>query len=200
MRTFLFSLFLLLSLDAAAAGSTASPGATKSHASVELETSQGKIVLELDAKKAPKTVENFLQYAREGFYNGTIFHRVIPGFMIQGGGFTPDMAEKPTRPPIENEAKNRLKNQRGSIAMARLPDPHSASAQFFINLVDNRNLDFPSFDGWGYTVFGKVTEGMDVVDKIAKSATGRQGPHENVPREPIIIKSVSIISEEGSTP
>jgi peptidyl-prolyl cis-trans isomerase A (cyclophilin A) len=183
-------LLLLLFLLAASLGASAAPR-------VELQTSQGKIVLELDAKKAPKTVANFLQYAKEGFYEGTIFHRVIPNFMIQGGGLTPDMVQKPTRTPVENEAKNGLRNKRGTIAMARLSDPHSASTQFFINLIDNRNLDSTSaFDGWGYTVFGKVTEGMDIVDKIAKSPTGRRSPHEDVPLEPIIIQSVTILSEE----
>lgn len=163
---------------------------------VELETNQGKIVLELNNAKAPKSVANFLQYAREGFYNGTVFHRVIPGFMIQGGGFDPKMNQKETREPIENEAKNGLRNSRGTIAMARRPDPNSATAQFFINLVDNKNLDYPSFDGWGYAVFGKVTEGMEVVDKIAKVSTGRLGPHQDVPKEPVIIQSVKIISEK----
>ncbi|MDD3482014.1 peptidylprolyl isomerase [Azovibrio restrictus] len=163
---------------------------------VELETNQGKIVLELNNAKAPKSVANFLQYARDGFYNGTVFHRVIPGFMIQGGGFDPEMNQKETRAPIENEAKNGLRNSRGTIAMARRPDPNSATAQFFINLVDNRNLDYPSFDGWGYAVFGKVTGGMEVVDKIAKVSTGRSGPHQDVPKEPIIIQSVKIISEK----
>lgn len=163
---------------------------------VELETNQGKIVLELNNAKAPKSVANFLQYARDGFYNGTVFHRVIPGFMIQGGGFDPEMNQKETRAPIENEAKNGLRNSRGTIAMARRPDPNSATAQFFINLVDNKNLDYPSFDGWGYAVFGKVTGGMEVVDKIAKVSTGRSGPHQDVPKEPIIIQSVKIISEK----
>jgi cyclophilin family peptidyl-prolyl cis-trans isomerase len=169
---------------------------TQAAPTVEIQTSQGKITLELNAKRAPKTVENFLQYARSGFYDGTVFHRVIPDFMIQGGGFTPDMQQKPTQPPVENEAKNGLRNQRGSVAMARTGDPHSATVQFFINHADNRNLDYPSFDGWGYAVFGKVTNGMDVVDKIAKVATGRVGPHQDVPVEPIIIQSVKIISEK----
>jgi peptidyl-prolyl cis-trans isomerase A (cyclophilin A) len=163
---------------------------------VEIGTSQGRIVLELDAKKAPKTVENFLRYAKSGFYRGTVFHRVIPGFMIQGGGFEPGMKQKATQSSIENEAKNGLKNRRGSIAMARTSDPHSATAQFFINLVDNGNLDYPSFDNWGYAVFGKVTEGMDVVDKIAAVQTARVGPFENVPVEPVIIQSVTVLSEK----
>lgn len=163
---------------------------------VEMITSHGRIVLELNDKKAPKSVANFLQYARDGFYNGTVFHRVIPGFMIQGGGFDARMNQKETRDPIENEARNGLRNTRGSIAMARRGDPNSATAQFFINHVDNPNLDYPSFDGWGYAVFGKVTEGMDVVEKIARVPTGSMGPHQNVPKEPVIIQSVKIISEK----
>ena len=163
---------------------------------MEINTSQGKIVLELNADKAPKTVENFLQYAQSGFYDGTIFHRVIPGFMIQGGGFEPAMTQKKTRAPIDNEAKNGLKNARGAISMARTGAPHSATAQFFINLVENQSLDYPSFDGWGYAVFGKVVEGMDVVDKIAGVATGRSGPHQDVPIEPVIILSVTLPPEK----
>jgi len=163
---------------------------------VEMQTSMGRIVIELDAAKAPKTVENFLQYAKDGFFTGTIFHRVMDGFMIQGGGFTKDMEQKATNKNIENEAKNGLKNLRGSIAMARTQDPHSATAQFFINHKDNAMLDYPSRDGWGYAVFGKVTEGLDVVDKIAKVATGNRGGHQNVPLEPIVIQSVKIIPEK----
>lgn len=164
--------------------------------SVALETSQGRIVLQLDAAKAPETVANFLEYVRSGFYKGTIFHRVIPGFMIQGGGFVPDMAQKATRPPIKNEAANGLKNLRGTIAMARTNNPHSATAQFFINVVDNANLDYPSFDGWGYAVFGKVTEGMAVVDKIVAVPTRNYGGHQDVPASPILIKSVTILPEK----
>lgn len=165
---------------------------------VEMITSQGKIVIELNAEKAPKSVANFLQYAREGFYNGTIFHRVIPGFMIQGGGFDEKMNQKPTRAPIENEAANGLKNKRGTIAMARTNDPHSATAQFFINHVDSDFLDFrsPSGSGWGYAVFGQVKEGMEVIDKIAKVPTGNAGFHQNVPQTPIVIQSVKILSEK----
>ncbi len=164
---------------------------------VELKTSQGNIVVELYADKAPKTVANFLQYVKEGFYGGTIFHRVIDGFMIQGGGFDRDMREKPkTRAPIENEAGNGLKNDAGTLAMARTPNPHSASAQFFINLKDNGFLNYrePTTQGYGYAVFGKVTRGMDVVTKIAKVATASSGQHQNVPREPVIIESVTVIS------
>ncbi|MDR2625369.1 MAG: peptidyl-prolyl cis-trans isomerase [Zoogloeaceae bacterium] len=163
---------------------------------VEINTNQGKIILELDAKKAPKTVENFLAYAKSGFYDGTIFHRVIAGFMIQGGGLDSDLRPRDTRASIENEAKNGLKNKRGSISMARTGEPHSATSQFFINLVDNDNLDYPSFDGWGYAVFGKVAEGMDVVDKIAGVQTKRAGPHQDVPVEPVVILSVTLLSEK----
>ncbi len=163
---------------------------------VELKTSHGVIVLELDAAKAPKTAENFVQYVREGFYNGTVFHRVIDGFMIQGGGFTPDMRQKSTRAPIQNEAKNGLKNVAGSIAMARTGDPHSASAQFFINLKDNGFLDYPGQDGWGYAVFGKVVQGQDVVQKIGKAATGNAGGHQNVPKSPIVLESARLIEKK----
>lgn len=163
---------------------------------VELQTSQGTILIELDSEKAPKTVQNFLQYAKDGFYNGTIFHRVMDGFMIQGGGLSKDMGEKPTHTPIPNEAKNGLKNQRGTIAMARRPDPHSATAQFFINHKDNSMLDYPGQDGWGYAVFGKVVQGLDVVDKIAKVPTGNRGMHQNVPLEPVVIQSVKILSDK----
>jgi peptidyl-prolyl cis-trans isomerase B (cyclophilin B) len=156
---------------------------------VTLETTKGNIVLDLDAAKAPKTVENFLQYVRSGHYDGTIFHRVIPGFMAQGGGFAPDMSQKPTRAPIQNEADNGLGNARGTIAMARTSDPHSASAQFFINVSDNAGLNHSGKNpqGWGYAVFGKVVEGMDVVDQIVKAPRGRSGFHDDVPKEPIVI-------------
>ncbi len=163
---------------------------------VEMQTNLGRMVIELDDAKAPATVKNFLAYANEGFYSGTVFHRVIHGFMIQGGGFTADMAQKPTRAPIQNEAKNGLKNARGTIAMARTQDPHSATAQFFINHNDNVPLDYPSRDGWGYAVFGKVTEGMDIVDKIAQVKTGSKGFHQNVPTEPVVIQSVKVISDK----
>jgi len=161
---------------------------------VKLDTNYGTIVLELDAGKAPKTVANFLQYARDGFYDGTIFHRVINGFMIQGGGMQPGMVEKQTRDSIQNEADNGLTNARGTIAMARTPDPHSASAQFFINVADNDFLNFraPTQDGWGYCVFGKVVEGMDVVDKIKGVATGNKGYHQDVPVKDVVIESVEV--------
>ena len=138
-------------------------------------------------------MENFLQYARDGFFNGTIFHRVIPDFMIQGGGFTPDMKQKETRAPIQNEAKNGLKNDKGTLAMARTGDPHSATAQFFINVKDNAFLDYPGRDGWGYAVFGKVVQGLDVVEKIGKGPTGRSGSFQDVPSTPILIESVKLL-------
>lgn len=163
---------------------------------VELKTNQGTIVLELDADKAPKTTENFLQYVKDGHYTGTIFHRVIDDFMIQGGGFEAGMKEKPSRAPIQNEAKNGLKNVTGSIAMARTPNPHSASAQFFINLKDNTFLDYPGQDGWGYAVFGKVVQGLDVVKKLAKVTTGNAGGHQNVPTTPIVIESAKLIEKK----
>ncbi|WP_303909461.1 peptidylprolyl isomerase [Thiohalomonas denitrificans] len=162
---------------------------------VEMETSEGRIVLELSPDKAPKTVENFLRYAEDGFYNGTIFHRVIQGFMIQGGGFTPDMQRKPTRAPVINEADNDLSNQTGTIAMARTSDPHSATAQFFINVSDNRPLDFTGRTprGWGYTVFGRVVEGMEVVKQIENTATMTRGGQRDVPENSVIIEKVSRI-------
>jgi peptidyl-prolyl cis-trans isomerase A (cyclophilin A) len=160
---------------------------------VEMKTSLGPITLELDRDKAPKSVDNFLQYARDGFYDGTIFHRVIEDFMIQGGGYTADMEKKQTREPIKNEAKNGLKNKRGSIAMARTSAPHSATAQFFINHKDNDFLDYPSRDGWGYAVFGKVTDGMSVVDAIADQPTGIVRSMRDVPKEPVLIESVKVV-------
>jgi peptidyl-prolyl cis-trans isomerase B (cyclophilin B) len=161
---------------------------------IKLQTNYGTIELELDAEKAPKTVENFLQYAREGFYDGTIFHRVIDNFMIQGGGMEPGMKEKPTHAPIENEADNGLANERGTIAMARTPDPHSASSQFFINVSDNAFLNHRNKtpDGWGYCVFGRVVGGMDVVDKIKGVETGNRGFHQDVPVEDVVIEKVEV--------
>jgi peptidyl-prolyl cis-trans isomerase A (cyclophilin A) len=163
---------------------------------VEIKTSLGTMTVELHPDKAPKTVENFLQYVKDGFFNGTVFHRVIPGFMIQGGGMTTDMKEKATRPPIQNEAKNGLRNLPGTLAMARTPDPHSASAQFFINLKHNDFLDYPSRDGWGYAVFGKVVQGFDVAEKIAKVQTGSVGPHRDVPATPVVIEAVKLLPEK----
>ena len=160
---------------------------------VILHTNHGDITLELDAENAPATVANFLQYVRDGHYNGTIFHRVIPGFMIQGGGMTANMSQKPTRGPIPIESKNGLKNEVGTVAMARTSDPNSATAQFFININANGFLDYPGQDGNGYTVFGKVVSGMDVVNKIAAVPTGSQGMHQNVPRQPVVIESATIV-------
>ncbi|MBQ6136881.1 MAG: peptidyl-prolyl cis-trans isomerase [Kiritimatiellae bacterium] len=159
-----------------------------------METSMGTITVELDAEKAPETVRNFVEYAKEGFYDGTIFHRVIDGFMIQGGGFTRDMNQKATRAPIRNEAMNGMKNSRGTIAMARTMVVDSATSQFFINLVDNGFLDFtsPTQQGFGYAVFGRVTDGMEVVDRIAKVRTGFSGPYQNVPEEPVVIRKVTL--------
>jgi len=182
---FLLALGLLFNLSAFAANPV-----------VEVKTNQGTLLIELYADKAPKSVANFLQYVQDGFYNGTVFHRVIDGFMIQGGGFTPDMKQKTTRPPIENEAKNGLKNVAGTLAMARTGDPHSATAQFFINLADNVPLDYPSRDGWGYAVFGKVTQGGEVVQKVAKVKTGNAGMHQNVPATPVVIESVKLLTEK----
>ncbi len=158
---------------------------------ITLSTNMGDIVIELDAENAPKTSANFEQYVKDGHYDGTVFHRVIDGFMIQGGGYATGMSEKPTRAPIENEAKNGLSNVAGSIAMARTMDPHSASAQFFINVSDNKFLDYPGQDGWGYCVFGKVVEGMDVVNKIKGVATGSRMGHQDVPVEDVIIEKAS---------
>ena len=159
-----------------------------------IETSMGTITVELDDERAPATVENFVKYAADGFYDGTIFHRVIGGFMVQGGGFTRDMNQKDTRGPIRIESMNGLKNLRGTIAMARTMVPDSATSQFFINLVDNGFLDFtaPTQSGYGYAVFGKVTDGMEVVDRIAKVRTGFSGPHQNVPEEPVVIRKVTV--------
>ncbi|GGI54538.1 peptidylprolyl isomerase [Oxalicibacterium solurbis] len=160
---------------------------------VILTTNHGKITIELDAEKAPKTVENFLAYVNAGHYNGTIFHRVIDGFMIQGGGFEPGMKQKPTNEPVENEAKNGLKNDHYTIAMARTSAPHSATAQFFININDNSFLDYPGQDGWGYCVFGKVTDGTDVVDKIRSVKTTRAGMHADVPVEDVVIEKAEAV-------
>lgn len=160
---------------------------------VKLVTSMGDITLELNAAKAPVSVENFLTYVKAGHYNGTVFHRVIDGFMIQGGGMDTDMKEKSTRAPIKLESENGLKNLRGTVAMARTSVPDSATSQFFINVVDNPRLDFPSFDGHGYAVFGRVTEGMDVVNKIKAVAVGNRGGHQNVPTSPIVIRSATVL-------
>jgi len=169
--------------------------AEKANPRVLISTSSGDITLELDEAKAPATTENFLSYVNAGFFDGTIFHRVISGFMVQGGGFTADMRQKPAARPIANEADNGLKNDRGTIAMARTSDPHSASSQFFINLVNNEFLNHKAKNGagWGYAVFGKVVEGMDVVDAIARVATGTNGPHSDVPKEPVVMEQVTLV-------
>jgi cyclophilin family peptidyl-prolyl cis-trans isomerase len=182
----LFGLAVLFAADGGGSGTAAA-----ANPRVVLETSKGPIVIELFAEQAPKTVANFLAYVDAGHFDGTVFHRVIPGFMIQGGGFTADMQQKTTREPVQNEADNGLKNRRATLAMARTNDPHSASAQFFINLVDNRPLDHTakSAAGWGYAVFGQVVEGMETVDAVAKVSTGNRGPHQNVPVEPVVIES-----------
>ena len=172
------------------AAQTPAPAA-KPNPRVTLDTSKGKIVVELFPDKAPLTVANFLQYVKSGFYDGVIFHRVIPDFMVQTGGFTPAMEQKPTKGQVKNESDNGLRNERGTLAMARLSAPHTASSQFFINLKDNRSLDH-SPRGWGYTVFGKVVEGIGVVDAIATVRTTTKGQHGDVPVEPVTIKKASV--------
>ena len=178
-----------------AAAALAAGAAQAANPVVELSTSLGPVRIELYPDKAPKTVENFLQYARDRFYDGTVFHRVIPGFMVQGGGFSAEMEQKKTREPIANEAQNGLRNTTGTVAMARTPNPHSASAQFFINVADNEFLNFtsPTQQGFGYCVFGRVTQGMDVVAKIVAVPTGNRGGHQNVPLKPVVIQSVRIL-------
>ncbi|HET7369398.1 MAG TPA: peptidylprolyl isomerase [Gammaproteobacteria bacterium] len=183
------SLALALGTSAAAAPPPADP-----HPLVALDTNMGTIVIKLDRERAPLTVENFLKYVRAGFYDGTIFHRVIPGFVAQGGGFTTDFDEKDTRAPIPNESGNGLSNVRGTIAMAREPQPHTATAQFYINLVDNLRLD-PQPNRWGYAVFGHVVKGMDVVDKIAGIPTGPAGPFSSdVPNTAVVIEKAEVVS------
>lgn len=164
---------------------------------VRLETNKGVILLELDAEAAPNTVENFIGYVQDGFYDSTIFHRVIKGFMVQGGGFTADMKQKSTKDPVENEADNGLKNKRGAIAMARTMDPHSATAQFFINTVDNAFLDYKAktSQGWGYCVFGKVIEGLETVDVVEAVNTTTKAPHKDVPVEPVVIEKAVVVEE-----
>ena len=161
--------------------------------SVRMTTNMGNITVELDADKAPKTVANFIDYVNKGHFSNTIFHRVIKDFMIQGGGFEPGMKQKPTDATVENEAKNGLKNDKYTIAMARTSAPHSASAQFFINTKDNAFLNYPGQDGWGYAVFGKVTEGQDIVDQINSVKTTRSGMHSDVPVDPVVIEKVEVI-------
>lgn len=179
-----------------AAALLASGAAGAANPQVEMKTTLGTVVIELYRDKAPLTVDNFLQYVTDRHYDGTLFHRVIPGFMIQGGGHGPDFGEKPTRKPVRNEAANGLRNETGTIAMARTSDPHSATAQFFINVADNESLDFrfPTQEGYGYCVFGKVVKGMNVVERIAQVRTGPgPGGHRDVPVKPVLIKSARII-------
>ncbi len=190
------SLAMILGNTAFAATSTSKEGKTMSTTPrVNLQTNQGAILIELDAEKAPKTVENFLTYVREGFYDGTIFHRVINNFMIQGGGFEAGMKQKQTHAPVENEANNGLKNNRYTLAMARTADPHSATAQFFINVADNDFLNFtaPTPNGWGYAVFGKVVEGTEIVDKIKTVKTGNKGFHQDVPTDDVVIEKATVV-------
>ena len=191
-RLILVSL-LTTALAATSFAAAAAPAAASAAPHVALTTSAGEIVLELNAAQAPKTVDNFLQYVKSGQYNGTIFHRVIDGFMIQGGGMDAAMHEKPTRAPIPNEAKNGLKNAAYTVAMARTADPDSATAQFFINVADNAMLDYPGRDGAGYCVFGKVIKGTDVVDRIRAVQTTDRGEHQNVPVKPITITAAKIV-------
>jgi len=213
MTKFITTRFVLISCMLFASFSVPSLASAEHHANgdtstqetsnkmVTLKTNVGDIEIELDAEKAPKTVENFLQYAKDGHYDGVIFHRVISNFMIQGGGFEPGMKEKSTRGPIPNEANNGLLNEKYTLAMARTQEPHSASAQFFINTKDNDFLNFSSETtrGWGYAVFGKVTSGQDVVDSIEGVETGRSGPYGDVPLEDVVIESV-VISEKNCSP
>lgn len=177
-----------------------SPGLWAASPQVELRTSLGPIIVELNPERAPVTVKNFLQYVEDGFYNGTIFHRVIDGFMIQGGGFTPDLNAKATRPPIPIESQNGLRNDAGTIAMARTRDPSSATAQFFINVVNNEDLNHPKPDGHGYAVFGKVVKGMDVVERIAKLPNGPKPPHMNVPLDTVVIASARVVGVPAKKP
>ena len=188
-----FALVSIFSLLVSAVSLAADPAPNPR---VEIKTSQGTMIVELYAEQAPKSVANFLQYTKDGFYAGTVFHRVIDNFMIQGGGFTEKMLQKETRATIVNEATNGLKNELGTLAMARTNEPHSASSQFFINLKHNEFLNNPGRDGWGYAVFGKVVDGMDVVQKIAKVQTGNSGMYQNVPTSPVTIISVKLLTEK----
>ncbi len=185
--------FLLAGLCILPAQAASNPSTKGKLKMVKLHTNKGIITLQLDAEKAPVTVKNFLDYVNSGFYSNTIFHRVIPNFMIQGGGFEPGMTQKPTNAPVKNEAANGLKNDVYTIAMARTNDPHSATAQFFINVKNNSFLDYPGQDGWGYCVFGKVVEGKEVVDAIARVATGSSGFYQDVPKEDVIITKAEVV-------
>jgi len=186
-RRTLLGLLLMCSIGLHLSAEAASP------VQVEVQTSAGNFVLDLDAEKSPKTVQNFLQYVADKHYEGTIFHRVIGNFMVQGGGFTADMAQKPTRAPITLEASNGLRNDRGTIAMARTGNPHSATSQFFINVVDNPGLNAPSPDGFGYAVFGKVSSGMDTIEKIRMVPTGNKAGMQNVPLAPVTITGMRVL-------
>lgn len=208
MSTTLFLGALLLGISGCGAQepgkqtvSTAPAAGQPANPRVLIETSRGNITVELFPGNAPKSTENFLGYVRSGYYDGTIFHRVIPGFMVQGGGMLPDMREKPRGTPIGNEADNGLKNLRGTLAMARTGDPHSATSQFFINVADNYFLNHrgKSVEGWGYAVFGQVVDGMDVVDAIVAVPRGRRGPHDDVPNEPIVMQRVTLLPATAST-
>jgi cyclophilin family peptidyl-prolyl cis-trans isomerase len=185
-------------LFALSAAAMVPAGALAADPQVDLRTNLGTIRLELYPAKAPKTVENFLRYVKDGHYNGTVFHRVIPGFMLQGGGMIADLSQKPTRAAIPIESKNGLKNDIGSVAMARTNDPNSATAQFFINVKNNDFLNYPGQDGYGYTVFGKVVGGMDVVSKIAKVPTGNRGMHQNVPVQPVVIEAATVVEPKST--
>jgi len=187
-RRYVLATCMALACSSLSLGAHAAPDMPQ----VKLKTSMGNIVLELNPEKAPLTVENFLQYVKSGQYSGTIFHRVIPGFMIQGGGFDRNMQEKSTRAPIRNEATNGLRNDIYTVAMARRSEPHSATAQFFINTTNNASLNYPGSDGWGYAVFGKVVQGTDVVDRIKNVSTGNLGPYRDVPTSPVVIESATI--------
>jgi cyclophilin family peptidyl-prolyl cis-trans isomerase len=189
MSVLMKNILISIILSGLAAGCTKE----RSNPVILMKTSKGDIRIELEAEKAPMTVTNFLGYVESGHFKGTVFHRVIDGFMIQGGGFDENMQQKPAPQTVENEATNGLKNVVGSVAMARTPDPHSASAQFFINVNDNVFLDYPGQDGWGYCVFGHVVEGMDVVDEIKGVPTGNHGPHQNVPVDSVTILEVSVV-------
>lgn len=197
MRKLFLVIFGLLSLNQLSFSAETKSLETKAP-KIKLETTLGNITIQLNPNKAPISTENFLGYVNDGFYDGTIFHRVIKGFMAQGGGFTTDYEQKPTKDPIKNEADNGLKNNRGTAAMARTPDPNSATAQFFINYSDNQFLDFtgPTPQGWGYAVFGEVIEGMDVVDQMATIPTGSAGPlPSDVPQTPIVINKATVLPE-----
>ena len=198
MRLLATGLFSLLAATSLSFAAETPKKMSESSTRVKLETTLGDIVIQLDEAKAPISSKNFLTYVREGHYDGTIFHRIIPGFMAQGGGYTADFKQKPTHTPIKNEADNGLLNKRGTIAMARTPDPNSASSQFFINYVDNAFLNYknPTPQGWGYAVFGEVVDGMNVVDEMAKIPTGSGGPMPtDVPKTPIVINKASVVSQ-----